>query len=361
MLGNPFFSARLGTALFDSNEVSGEGQRKTGASTGLRLEARDSWPPAGSELRLVLMSILSDSFNVQDRPLEDCMSFSIRDMPTEELEKCRDVDSIHALDFLRLQYTVPNEILEVIITPQVLDKYDRIFQHLLRTMRLQAVTQRLLRDRVCASANQRVNDKLIIEMHHFISTLADYVHNIAIELIWRKFETVLREAKRHIDGQNYEKTMRAVKGLHHLHALHDRSLNDILSALLLKQKQTATRLILEDIYGVILRFAAERRTALESAGGDERSGTFSGEDTTKRLRDDFHTKVVQFINALSSSSGSEAKHKSRRDRLEELDDAGEDVDLIECLLLRLDMSGYWARLRGHARTTQSQTLPADLL
>ncbi len=179
LLGNGLFSSRLSTALFDSDQTSGEGQRRTGASTGLRLHARDSWPPAGSELRLVLMSILSDSLSAQHRPLEECISFAIRDMSSEDLEKCRNVNSIHALDFLRLQYTAPNEILEAVITPEILDKYDRITQHLLRTMRLQAVMQSMLRDSA-GDASDR-SHKVVVEMHHFISTMADYCHNIVIE------------------------------------------------------------------------------------------------------------------------------------------------------------------------------------
>ncbi|KAJ9608103.1 hypothetical protein H2200_007091 [Cladophialophora chaetospira] len=355
LLGNPFFSSRLSTALFDSDQISGEGQRRTGASTGLRLHARDSWPPAGSELRLILTTILSDSLNVQDRPLEDCISFAIRDMPLEELEKCRNVNSIHALDFLRLQYTAPNELLEAVITPEILDKYDRIFQHLLHNMRLQAVTQSLLR--MAAFSEQGImaigpSHKVIVEMHNFISTIADYCHNTAIGTHWTRFEAVLTSAKSHLDSQRYEETLRAVTSLDHLRACHERTLDNILHALMLKQKQARPRQILEGIYNLILQFAVEQRhTDSEDTG--------KADMNSKSLQERFRAQVLQFIEALGSMKQT-AKPVSERAGLEELENsAGDDVDMFECLLLRLDMSGYWARRKG--RDAKMSVLPFDLL
>jgi hypothetical protein len=349
---NASFSSRLSTALFDSDQNSGETRRKSSASAGLRLQARDTWPPAGSEVRLVLMSILSDSLSPADRPLDESISFSIRDMPLEELEKCRDVDSIHALDFLRLQYTAPNEILEAVITPSILDKYDRLFQYLLRTTRMQALTQSMLKDEVDQWSDKftaRSCDKIIIEMHHFITTVADYSHNIAIESYWRKFEAVLRDAKTHIENQDYEETLRAVKGLDHLRALHERTLDLILHALFLKQRQSRSRQILEDIYNIILRFSAERGKGLVPiVHVQDRQTNTLGDGTMKRLRNDFRTKVLEFMDALRS--GKQAVNMAGKDGLEELDEAGDEVDMFECLLLRMDMSGYWSRLRGHGLT-----------
>ncbi|OCT53352.1 hypothetical protein CLCR_09561 [Cladophialophora carrionii] len=351
LLQNACFSSRLSTALFDSDQNSGESQRRTSASAGLRLQARDTWPPAGSEVRLVLMSILSDSLSLANGPLDQTISFSIRDMPLEELEKCRDVDSIHALDFLRLQYTAPNEILETVITASILDKYDRIFQYLLRTMRMQALTQSMLKDEIGQTSdkfNSRSCDWIIIEMHHFILTMADYSHNIAIESYWRQFEAVLDDAKTHIDNQEYEETLRAVQSLDHLRALHERTLDLILQALLLKQRQTRSRQILEEIYDVILQFSAERRKRLAPVAQGSQIDS-SIENTMKRLRNDFRTKVLQFMDALRS--GKQALNMTGKEGLEQLEDFGDDMDMFDCLLLRMDMSGYWTRQRGQVLTT----------
>lgn len=325
-LANAFFSSRLATALFDSDQTSGEGRRHTGGSTGLRLEARDTWPPASSELRLVLMGILSESIvGTKYQTLEDSMSFAIRDLTPDELEKCRNLDSIHALDFLRLQYRPSNDMIDSIITPEILDKYDRVFQHLLRTLRVQSATQSLLRQGFDPFVKY-ADRKLVLEMHHFVTTLADFYHNTAIELSWRKFEAVMQDAKAHIDNKDYEMTLSVVKGQAYLRALHERTLDKILHALLLKKKQLSARQILEEIYSVILRFVAEHRTESSSA-------------TVNNLAAEFRTKIGQFIDALGTQARS-SKHTL--EPLEELEsESDDDGDLFEYLLIRLDMSGYW--------------------
>ncbi|KIW24980.1 uncharacterized protein PV07_10656 [Cladophialophora immunda] len=353
LLRNAFFSSRLSIALFDPDQNSGEGYRRTTAITGLRLHVRDTWPPAGSELRLVLMSILSDSLNLADRTLDDSMSFAIRDLPLAELEKCRDADSIHALDFLRLHYTAPSEILGAVITPEILDKYDRMFQHLLRMLRMQAVSQSMLREAFRHQSEKPPRSglsdhKTVVMMHHFTSSVADYYHNTAIELNWKKFETVLYTAKEHLNNRDYGQTLFIVRSLDHLRVLHERTLNNILGALLLKRNQARLRQILEDIYGVILRFAAKRRKNVdrdpESVGtqGDA-SGSTTNETTMKRLQKEFTSKITLFIDLLRSQAQSVEKMPGKRlpDELDDDDDDDADVNMFEYLLLKLDMFGYW--------------------
>lgn len=346
LFGNASFSSRLCIALFDSDQTSGEGLRRNGASTGLRLQARDTWPPAGSELRLVLMSILSDSFSPAERRLDDSISFAIRDMPAEELEKCRDVNSIHALDFLRLQYAAPNELLEAVITPEVLSKYDRISQHLLRTMRAQAVTQTLLLNGCSRGTTVRrahSEHKMILEMHNFITSIADYCHNTAIGVHWSNFHAKMCTAKGHIDNQDYDQTLLTVRSLDHLRGVHESTLDSILHALLLKRKQTVLRQILEDVYELILQFDAQQRqefnneSVVDDVGRIDDNAPVS--TALKRVHEDFRSKVLQFIDGLRS------QHQSPKVPGDET----EDVDLFEYLLLRLDMSGYWSRRKGIVR------------
>ena len=183
LFGDGLFANRLSHALFDPEQASGEGRRRDGGVTGLRLQSRETWPPASSELRLALMGILTESM-ISHHPtahdtLLDSLSFSIRDLSDEEVDKCRDVDSIHALDFLRLHYKPPNTALEAIITPRILDKYDRIFKYLLRLLRLQNLAQQLLRQvsarHLARSTNNHQPDhrfRLLIQ--HFMSALASY-------------------------------------------------------------------------------------------------------------------------------------------------------------------------------------------
>ncbi len=334
-LSNSSFSSRLGIALFDPDQRTGETQRRTGGSTGLRLQARDTWPPASSELRLVLMGILSDSLaSTKGRSIEDSISFAIRDMSSDELEKCRDVDSIHALDFLRLQYKPPNDVLGTVLTPDALEKYDRVFQLLLRILRVHKLTQSLLRESEPAEHN------VVFEMHHFITTLADYCHNTAIELHWRRFEDVLRNVKAHLVNKDYDNTLCMVKSQDYLRVLHERTLDCILHGVFLKKRKSGVQRLLDDIFSTILQFAAHRRP------------THNTDDTTdgfmmkrKELQARFRDQVKRFIDALGGQSRAEAPSLHQGFAGEYTNN---DENLPEYLLLRLDMSGYWTR-RSHGR------------
>ncbi|EXJ89019.1 hypothetical protein A1O3_02083 [Capronia epimyces CBS 606.96] len=377
LLGDGPFSARLSMALFDSDQNSSEGQRPSGGSTGLRLQTRDTWPPAGSELRLVLMGILSDSLaNSKDQFLDDTISFAIRDMPVEELEKCRDVDSIHALDFLRLEYKPPNELLQTVLTPRILDKYDRLFQHLLRLSRIHSLTQTLLRqnfDHLPSRTGTRSDHRMIVQMHHFTSTLADYCHNVAINVCWKKFEGTLHDVERHINNNDYERTLQLVKSQDYLRALHENTLDKLLHALLLKRNQSGTRQILEDVFTLILRVAAQEtpsqrhnRSSLKvmtradeqrmkddvhetTTNHNPRKGYDIGTDTIAK---EFQAKVMQFIDALRVQGVSSKHSQSRADgnnTPHEFIEDSDDENLFEHLLLRLDMFGYWGQGQNDGR------------
>ncbi|KAK5558506.1 hypothetical protein LTR46_003755 [Exophiala xenobiotica] len=335
-LSNAFFSSRLGIALFDPDQRTGDTQRRTGGATGLRLQSRDTWPPASSELRLVLMGILSDSLvSSTDRSVEDSISFAIRDMSSDELEKCRDVDSIHALDFLRLQYKPPDDVLGTVLTPDALEKYDRVFQLLLRILRVHKLTQSMLRE------SEATDHQVVFEMHHFITTLADYCHNTAIELHWRKFEDVLRNVKAHLANKDYDNTLRMVKSQDYLRVLHERTLDSILHGLFLKKRESSVRRLLDEILSTILLFAAHRR---QTHNADDTADGFMVK--RKELQARFRDQVKRFMDALGSQSQAEAPSMHQGFAGQDL--TNNDVNLPEYLLLRLDMSGYWTR-KSHGR------------
>lgn len=343
LFGHPTFPQRLSIALFDSNQSSGEGKRLTGTSTGLRLQARDSWPPAGSELRLVLMGILSDSLaNSKESLLENSISFAIRDMPLDELEKCREVNSVHALRFLRLQYKTPNHILESVLSPSILDKYDRAFQHLLLILRLHSVTQGLLRDNCSArgaSGKNLPDQKLILEMHHIISTLADYCQNTAIGLCWQHFERVLRKVKAHIDKRDYDNTLQIVKSQDFLKMLHEQTLDDILHAMLLRKKQARGLQLLHEMFNLILQFAASKRSQADAGGTKARN--YDDETTTRRYTRDFRTNVTGLIEFLRNERNQRPQQKVGKIEGFGIGSSGEE-NPIDHLLLKLDMFGYWS-------------------
>lgn len=348
MIRNADFAQRLAMALFDPDQGSGEGKRSQGGSTGLRLQDRGTWPPSSSELRVVLMGVLSDSLaSSGNQPYDETVSFAIRELTYEDLERCRKVDSVHALDFLRLQYRPASPVLETVITVPILDKYDRIFQHLLRLLRVHSVTQRLLREIFHSKDTARydVSDqKLIAQMHQFVTALADYTHNSAIFSAWTKLSSTLQTVQSHIRNRNYERTLEMVKSHDFLRAVHERMLDTILHTLTLKNKQSECVRRLYEAFDVILQFAASRReqdVSIMTKG----EGGIGNETTTKRFDEEFRTKVVRYMEVLRRQSQTEEALDSRGDLLEESDDEDGKVNLFEMLLLRLDMSGYWSRVR----------------
>lgn len=104
---NGMFCSRLAHALFDPELESAErqaGVARQGGVMGLRLGGRDTWPPASSELRLALMGVLLESYNGEqslDSPghtkqLPGDLSFGVRDLSSEEIDKCMDPNGLEA-------------------------------------------------------------------------------------------------------------------------------------------------------------------------------------------------------------------------------------------------------------------------
>ncbi|KAI0305518.1 hypothetical protein B0F90DRAFT_1815131 [Multifurca ochricompacta] len=116
---------------------------------GLGLAERDSWPPGGSDLSYYLRTVIVDSLESltkstdtealgssegRSRIFEEAefrLGFAIRDLPIGSgRERWLNPSSIEALDFLLMDYKPPPP-LDVVITPDVLSKYQRIFSFIL--------------------------------------------------------------------------------------------------------------------------------------------------------------------------------------------------------------------------------------
>ncbi|KPI37897.1 uncharacterized protein AB675_3024 [Cyphellophora attinorum] len=302
LLGNGPFATRISIALFDTSQASGEGRRRDGNSTGLRLATRDTWPPTSSELRMVLMGILREHLpEINGRQqFEDIISFSLRDLPEEALEKCRDINSIYALDFLRMQYRSPTALLAAVITPRVLEKYDRIFQHLLRLMRVQHLAQHLLRE-VSSRAPTQVSapeHRLRHRIQHAISTLADYTHNTALRHGWLAFEQVMAAVQTRIDAGDYHGTLQTGRSLAHLRDALEAMLDDMLRALLLKERQSKSRRCIEELFGVVLRFAASRRHDHQTTSNNDEAAA-----PLKQFSDGFRDCLDRIKEGLEKEEG----------------------------------------------------------
>ena len=352
-LGDGVFASRLNHALFDPDAQTAErrkGRSRSGISgvSGLKLGTRDNWPPASSELRLALMGILSDSYSQNwqvegtsphDAELPGGLSFAIREMQEEELKRCLDPDSIEAMDFLRLQYKPPPP-LGVVITISSLAKYDIIFKLLLRAQRMMFVVNHLHRGTTGRNSHSHraVIPRFILEAHHFVTSTCGYFFD-GVMGNWAVFDRKLGKIE---EGLDYDDAGNA-EGIHLLRNYHDKILDRILFALILRKRQEQVMKLLEEIFGSILRFACFMRS--EPTDESERKEV---EKRTVEIFETFRKKVRVFISVCRGLSerrgqGRTKKHGSEHDLFLK-EDADEDGgNTIDQLLLKLEISGYYSK------------------
>ena len=334
LLGNGDFVGRLETALFSMETQPAERKRgtiPTGETMGLRLGAQDGqrWPPASSELRLSLMGVLNETYHrefgsvskaLDTKDLPGGLSFSIRELPDQDIERVMDSNSIYALDFLRLQYNAPPCIDEV-LTPSSMQAYDGIFRFLLRMVRLLHVTTRLrqrLASHLARSRNMtEPKRRFRIKAHHFITILMSHSMDVGIESPWRSFMSSLTEVEEalssEVDDRNSEKSK--LIGLDGLRKLHDECLSCIRSRLFLRRKYDKIRNAIETVFTAILRCA----TFLENKHDD----TFDIEISS------FENSMTELLSLLRATIDKPAKADA------DFDMAQDDTEAMKMLMMSL--------------------------
>lgn len=346
LFGDGVFASRLSHALFDPDLQSTErrkGYSRAGVS-GLKLGARDTWPPASSELRLALMGILNESYSHAEpsqaaasfrNELPGGLSFAIRDMADDEFQQCMDPDSIRALDFLRLQYRPPSPI-DAVITLSCMEKYDLLFKLLLRGTRMLFVVNQLFRDATERVPRSRRTHIIVrrfkLEAHHFVSAICTYFFD-GVQSNWRVFSLKLDDMEQRLD--DYESGER--QGLHDLRDLHENVLDRLMFALLLRQRQAQVMKLLEEIFSSILLFARHCRS--EAAANEAEI-----DRTIENLYQKFRKKVKVFVNVCRGLSERRGPGVGLRRYDDDTEDHGEDGgNTLGQLLLRLEMSGYYGK------------------
>ena len=364
LFGDGVFRSRLSHALFDPELGSAErrkGHTRAG-KMGLKLGARDSWPPASSELRLALMGILSESYTsihggatsleLKNGDLPGGLSFAIRDISDDEIQKCMNPDSVEALDFLRLQYKAPAP-LDSIITAQCLDKYDMIFKLLLRMTRMLFVVNQLsrsgVRSRVRSSQSSvSIDIRFRFEAQHFVSTMCEYYFSVAVSSTWNRFETDLGHIEQQIQSDDTAYEISSLIGINGLRKRHEQVLDDMIFALLLRKRQEQAMKHLEDILGSILLFA---KADNDNLGEQNMPGSSSSD--IKVIYHNFRDKVRDFIAICVSLSRKPnlgaAKQpilSPKSSQLNRHDTMLEEGNSIAQLLLKLQMNGYYSMQNG---------------
>ncbi|KAG7132198.1 hypothetical protein HYQ45_009353 [Verticillium longisporum] len=350
------FCSRLSHALFDPDMETAEreaGVARQGGVMGLRLSGRDTWPPASSELRLSLMGILVESYEplgavptrraAESADLPGDLSFGVRDLSSEEIEKCMDPDGLEALDFLRLAYKTPAALTPV-ITPVILVQYDRIFKSLLRILRMLYTVDRLFRDITMRESGWEnpddISTRFCFEARHFIFTVSSYFFDVGIELPWQDFEEKLDRVEAQLSRQE-EDTTDTVLSPDRLREHHSRVLERILSALLLRKRQQPVAKLLDDIFRTILRFAKYARL--------QARGTWAVADNSRAvsLYQTFRKNVEVFLTVCRGMAEKDANRRRQTARgttVEEVTGDGvTEESPIAQLLLKLDMFDYYSK------------------
>ncbi|KAF4996775.1 hypothetical protein FGRMN_4339 [Fusarium graminum] len=362
LFGSGMFVSLLSHALFDPDMETAErqvGVARQGGVMGLRLGGRDTWPPASSELRLALMGVLSESFDSDNdfnkqkqvsmsrdaSELPGDMSFAVRDLTQEEIEKCMNPDSLEALDFLRLSYKQPNA-LSSIITPVILTQYDRIFKLLLRVMRMVYVVNQLFRD-----VNARVsrwNDpedisyRFTREAHHFVSGITSFFMDAGVAIPWEAFEAKLDKVQADLKSPSHVRnTPDKVESPDRLREFHSRVLDRIMLSLFLRKRQQPVLKLLDEIFSTVLEYAKFSRT---KAIGKSQTTTPGETQELQRLYRNFKQRVQIFMTvcrALTEKSRSTSNKVSDDLGLKQ-EGIGED-HMVAQLLMKLDMNDYYTK------------------
>lgn len=321
LLGDRTFMSYLSTALFSSETTDARRAGSADLPAGLRLEDREAWPPASSELRLALLNVMLESTDGNQQCVMDGrVSFSIRDLSEEELERCREARSIHALDFLRISYTPVNALVGSIISPRSLDTYDRIFRYLLVLLRCKSMTQRLAFSHRHRTDNSSpcalLESKLFAEMNHFMAAMLDYALTVAIQQPWTELESNLIKIQTHVRNHDYEQTLKHVRSLDHLRDMHETALEEILSGLMLKQKQAPIHALMVEIFSMILQ-------STDPSLSTTLSKTVQVYDRYKHQVGTVISQIEDLLSSTKSLSPGAAR--------------------LECLITKLDLFGYYQR------------------
>lgn len=353
LLGDGSFVSRLSHSLFDPEMESGErraGVVRSGVHTGLRLGSRDTWPPASSELRLVLIGLLGDCYfsepepepaenpqSQRDNELPGGLSFSIRELTDQEVERCKDPNNIEALDFLRLQYKPP-EALEALITQRSLSKYDRLFKQLLRLQRMMSIVKGLIRDstsRYSLSGDTRnVFQKFRVDAQHFVLAISDYCFTTGVGSIWGRFQETLSKIERCLHRGDIDGTIEMAHSVHRLRDLHEDILDQMLFTFFLSKRHAPAAKLLSTIFSLILAFSP-----LSKADG---SGLRHGsEGTALHLYATFRKQVSAFVGYLRGLDSGKATSKPMQKSGAFFWSRTDPTSIFEHLRVKLEMQGYY--------------------
>ncbi|TFK54366.1 hypothetical protein OE88DRAFT_1675979 [Heliocybe sulcata] len=265
------FRTRLEAACFSDAEVRhsdkqavrslvvrpGDALEEVNWAVGLApgLMERQTWPPGGADLSFYLRTVIVDSleYHVDEPHVEDMdapsatsgrarlfqqadlrLGFAIRDLPVGTGRE-RWLNPL-ALDFLYMEYKPPHP-LDILITPDVITKYQRMFAFLLRLMRVENAIRSLYR--MTRKQSEPLfptfssSNKLILHFRFvaqsFVTVLATYVFDTAIRGNFDVLFSRLSSASMP-DKESFPDVFALAE-------YHSTVMDDVLSACLLRSRQ----------------------------------------------------------------------------------------------------------------------------
>ncbi|KAG5437547.1 hypothetical protein PCANB_000975 [Pneumocystis canis] len=214
------------------------------------------WPPKSAELIIALRTILTDTFgsdfflNKQKfetkGTLLERLSFSVREIDESEFEKIKDPYNIEALDFLKIVYTPPFP-LDEIITDSCLIKYDQLTNFLLRLIRMNNVITKLFEIKTNKQMFSHFKITLRFRFHarYFIYTFFFYIFNILLPMSRQKLNKHLKDIELNLSHSS-------PLSLAHFHS---EILDYMLFSCFLTSSQISLIRIITDIFSIILKFS----------------------------------------------------------------------------------------------------------
>ncbi|KAI8644354.1 Spc98 family-domain-containing protein [Parasitella parasitica] len=335
LFGNGVFVNGLKATLFSSSSI---GLNHMG----------NCWPPKSFDLTLALRNLLlENAVHTHD----DLVTFSFR--KTTANSQWNHPHAVEALNFLQLNYdaTYP---LNMVITPAILDKYNRIFSFLLQLLRVATVIKRCyepLRDMKWHRQSTRdLLFKYRFQMDQFTSALQSYIHDTAIKASWSSFMQhvqAMQAQKTSASANSSKDYVSVIMEPHSFRDYHEHVLDRILFQCFLKQSQTRIFQVLQPVLEDIIFFSAilDDYTVKDIENEDKLSLK------CRRIFEQFqkHTqvfvKVLQLLETKGSGRLTNILNSTRHSIFNELytrHEAKHGMDVfVRDLLTRLVLNGYY--------------------
>ncbi|KAJ3857634.1 gamma-tubulin complex, DGRIP91/SPC98 component protein [Lentinula lateritia] len=373
LLMSPSFRRRLSAALFsDSGNFDADAESSHAFSLGslrhgtqradLRRKTwavglapalldRATWPPMDTDLSFFLRTVILDSYEVnandearRDRveEIENRLGFAVRHISTGHTNAWANPLRA-ALDFLYMEYKPPQP-LDVVITPDILSKYQRIFSFLLRILRVQHALHAVLRMSTSASpyifGTLASSRKMLLHFRFiaqsFVANLVEYVYDTAIAGNLDPFLARLEEKE-----VNSGTTHTRYSDVFSLAEAHSGVMDDILTACLLRSGQRIAGGALRDSLELVLDF-----TVLVGDLYRGRIEEYQAASVLENLYIQFRSNMSNLVRLLS---GTVDKNLSLRTSIEVPHSTGAQdthkavggVEALSHLLIRLDFGEFW--------------------